>query len=75
MYLSVRWTMDMSEPMMHLLAPWSTKHLLLVFQILDRRELDFDFDTAAQFTDLESGQQHFIDPRDARARRGIAASQ
>ena len=30
MHLSVRWTMDMSEPMTHPLAPRSTKHLLCV---------------------------------------------
>ena len=33
---------------------------------LDPRELDFKFDNAAQFTDLETGQQHFIDPDAAR---------
>ena len=35
---------------------------LVVFHTLDPRELDFDFGNAAQFTDLESGTQHFIDP-------------
>ena len=39
---------------------------VVVFQILDPRELDFEFDAAAQFTDLETGQQHFIDPAAAR---------
>ena len=42
-------------------------HEVVVFQILDPREIDFEFDKAAQFTDLESGQQHFIDPAAARA--------
>jgi uncharacterized protein (DUF58 family) len=35
---------------------------VVVFQILDPREIDFEFEKAAQFTDLESGGQHFIDP-------------
>ena len=35
---------------------------LVVFHTLDPRELDFDFGSAAQFTDLESGARHFIDP-------------
>ncbi|NNC87177.1 MAG: DUF58 domain-containing protein [Akkermansiaceae bacterium] len=42
-------------------------HEVLVFQILDPRELDFGFEDAAQFTDLESGRQQFIDPEEARA--------
>ncbi len=41
-------------------------HEVVVFQILDPREIDFAFDKAAQFTDLESGKQHFIDPATAR---------
>ncbi|MEM9479807.1 MAG: DUF58 domain-containing protein [Verrucomicrobiota bacterium] len=41
-------------------------HEVVVFQILDRREIDFDFESAAQFTDLETGKQHFVDPHDAR---------
>ena len=41
-------------------------HEVVVFQILDPREIDFKFDTAAQFTDLETGKQHFIDPAAAR---------
>ena len=43
-------------------------HEVVVFQILDPREIDFEFDHAAQFTDMETGKQHFIDP--AVARRG-----
>ncbi len=43
-------------------------HEVLVFQILDPREIDFEFDSAAQFTDMESGMQHFIDPAVARKR-------
>jgi uncharacterized protein (DUF58 family) len=41
-------------------------HEVFVFQILDPRELDFEFGKAARFTDLESGQEHFIDPGLAR---------
>jgi uncharacterized protein (DUF58 family) len=41
-------------------------HEVVVFQILDPRELDFEFENAAQFTCLESGKQHFIDPDVAR---------
>jgi uncharacterized protein (DUF58 family) len=41
-------------------------HEVVVFQILDPREIDFNFENAAQFTDLETGQQHFIDPATAR---------
>ena len=41
-------------------------HEVVVFQILDPREIDFGFGTAARFTDLETGQQQFIDPATAR---------
>lgn len=41
-------------------------HDVVVFQILDPREIDFEFENAAQFTSLESGKQHFIDPNLAR---------
>lgn len=41
-------------------------HEVVVFQILDPRELDFEFENAAQFTSLESGRQHFIEPDAAR---------
>ncbi|MFC7336702.1 DUF58 domain-containing protein [Haloferula chungangensis] len=40
---------------------------VVVFRVLDRRELDFDFNDSARFTDLESGRDHFIDPGRARA--------
>ena len=40
---------------------------VLVFQVLDRRELDFEFEKAAQFTDLESGRRYFIEPAAAKA--------
>ena len=41
-------------------------HEVLVFQILDPRELDFEFEKAAQFTDMESGRRYFIDPAAAK---------
>lgn len=41
-------------------------HEMLVFQILDPREIDFNFEKAARFTDLESGQEQFLDPGQAR---------
>jgi uncharacterized protein (DUF58 family) len=41
-------------------------HEVVVFHILDPCELDFNFENAAQFTCLESGKQHFIDPEAAR---------
>jgi len=41
-------------------------HEVLVFRVLDPRELDFGFDRAARFTGLESGRQQFIDPDRAR---------
>ena len=42
-------------------------HEVLVFRVLDRQEIDFKFERAARFTDLESGRDHFIDPDRARA--------
>lgn len=41
-------------------------HEVLVFQILDPRELDFEFDAPARFTDLETGRELFIEPAAAR---------
>lgn len=42
-------------------------HEVLVFQVLDPREIDFDFPATARFSDLESGREHLIDPARARA--------
>ena len=36
---------------------------LIVFHVLDRAELEFDFDTASAFEDLESGEQMPIVPQ------------
>ncbi len=41
-------------------------HEVLLFQLLDPAELDFNFRDAAMFRDLESGRDLYIDPRHAR---------
>ena len=41
-------------------------HEILLFQILDPAEVDFNFGDSAQFDDLESGQLMYIDPAKAR---------
>ncbi len=43
------------------------KHDLAIFQILDPRELDFDFSKATHYRDTETGTDLFIDPAVARA--------
>lgn len=42
-------------------------HEVLVFQVLDPAEIDFAFDTASRFEDMESGRDLFLDPALARA--------
>ena len=42
-------------------------HEVIVFQVLDRAEMEFDFNEAARFEDAESGERKFIDPAAARA--------
>ena len=41
-------------------------HDLAIFQIMDRRELDFNFDKATHYRDTETGKDLFIDPDIAR---------
>jgi uncharacterized protein (DUF58 family) len=41
-------------------------HELVVFQILDPQELNFEFDAPALFQDMESGQEIYVDPSTAR---------
>lgn len=41
-------------------------HEVLLFQLLDPAELDFNFSEPALFRDLESGRDLYIDPRHAR---------
>jgi len=44
----------------------SNGHELVVFQVLDPQELNFEFQEPALFTDLESGEQRYIDPEQTR---------
>jgi uncharacterized protein (DUF58 family) len=44
----------------------SSGHELVVFQVLDPQELNFEFDEPALFTDLETGEQLYIDPDQTR---------
>lgn len=43
------------------------RHEIAVFQFLDRRELDFDFEKATHFRDQESRRDLFVDPSAAKA--------
>lgn len=43
-------------------------HEVIVFQVLDPAELNFDFSTAARFEDLETGRDIFLEPALARAK-------
>lgn len=43
-------------------------HDLVLFHVMDRAEIDFRFDRAAHFYDLESGDERFVDPDAVRAR-------
>lgn len=42
-------------------------HDVVIFQILDPREVDFDFSKATHFRDTETGRDLYIDPEVARA--------
>jgi uncharacterized protein (DUF58 family) len=42
-------------------------HEMVVFQMLDPNELDFAFDHATLFQDVESGREFYLDPASARA--------
>lgn len=44
----------------------SSGHELVVFQVLDPQEVNFEFDEPALFTDLETGEQLYIDPDQTR---------
>ena len=41
-------------------------HEVVVFQVLDRAEIDFNFEDAALFEDAETGHQIYVDPNTAR---------
>jgi uncharacterized protein (DUF58 family) len=43
------------------------RHDVVIFQVLDRSEIEFNFDQAAAFNDIESGRQLLIEPDAARA--------
>lgn len=52
-------------------------HEVVIFQILDKEELEFTYGASAQFVDLETGANIYIDPEKARAEylQGITAHQ
>jgi uncharacterized protein (DUF58 family) len=56
--------LDRLEP--DLLALAASGHEVVVFQVLDPAELNFDFNRAAMFEDLETGKTLFVDPAAAR---------
>lgn len=51
----------------HLSYLKSRGHDVLVWRILDPAELDFPFEEASQFLDLESGREFYVEPDAARA--------
>jgi uncharacterized protein (DUF58 family) len=63
---------DLLEPAAELADLWKELqfrgHECLVFQILDRDELEFPFEDAAVFEDLETSARHRVAPQAARAR-------
>jgi uncharacterized protein (DUF58 family) len=63
---------DLLEPAAELADVWKELrfrgHECLVFQILDRDELEFPFEDAAVFEDLETGARHRVATAAARAR-------
>jgi len=42
-------------------------HEVIIFQVLDPAELDFSFEQASRFEDLETGRDLFLEPSSARA--------
>ena len=59
----------------HLATLTAVGHEVVLFQVLDPRELSFDFRDAVVFEDLESGQKMYVDPAAVRERyqRALAA--
>lgn len=61
---------DLLAPPESLEAPLAlltaARHEVIIFQVLDPAELNFDFTTAARFQDLESGRDLFLEPTLAR---------
>jgi uncharacterized protein (DUF58 family) len=62
---------DMLAPMERLDAQLSwlgaMGHEVVLFHVMDRAEIDFTFDQAAQFQDMESGAEWFVNPAAAKA--------
>ncbi|MEQ1860278.1 MAG: DUF58 domain-containing protein [Chthoniobacteraceae bacterium] len=62
---------DLLAPIAELEAPLSlltaSGHEVVIFQVLDPAELEFDFSAAARFEDLETGRDIFLEPATARA--------
>jgi hypothetical protein len=44
----------------------SQGHEVVLLRVLDPAELEFEFDKAAMFVDMESGRDLYIDPKTAR---------
>ena len=51
----------------HLASLTASGHEVVVIQLLDPAEVDFNFDQAGLFRDIESGRELYIDPLQARA--------
>ncbi|MEO0414473.1 MAG: DUF58 domain-containing protein, partial [Verrucomicrobiota bacterium] len=45
----------------------AARHQLILVQVLDPKELTFDFDKASHYRDAETGDDLYIDPRAAKA--------
>lgn len=56
--------LDKIEQSLRQLRAWG--HEMVLFQTLDRTELDLNFDKASLFRDVESGRELYIDPKVAR---------
>jgi uncharacterized protein (DUF58 family) len=57
-------SLDTLEQSLRQLRAWG--HEIAIFQILDRAEIDLNFDKASLFHDVESGRELYIDPTFAR---------
>ena len=62
---------DLLAPAAELEAPLAlltaARHEVVVFQVLDPAELNFDFTSASRFQDVETGRDLYLDPTQARA--------
>lgn len=56
--------LDMLENQLGLLGAMG--HDVVLFQVMDRAEIDFPFEKGAHFLDAETGAERFIDPASAR---------